>query len=229
MAKSCFLSLLQLLCLSSAFCQMDSTLCMLNSTDAQSSHQCLTSHCESYANFSLEGLSADSDHEISIHLCSSAYEIGEQDVVTFRDMVNVSIFGAQGGSTLHCQTGTTGLQFINVITVEIENVILDQCSFDNEDHLQVNFSSSIYISGCINVSITNVTVQNTVGVGLALIENEYISITNSTFMNNRPGNTSAGGGVFIESSTIENGSFNIENCIFESNSAETDPQFENWL
>ena len=106
---------------------------------------------------------------------------------------------------------------------------MDRCSFDNtivEDHFQVNFSSSIYISGCINVSITDVTVQNTVGVGLALIENKYIRITNSTFMNNRPGNTSAGGGVFIESSTIENGSFDIENCIFELNSAETDSQFE---
>ena len=101
MAKSCFLSLFQLLCLSSAVCQTDSTLCVLNSTDAQSSHQCLTLDCESYANFSLESLSANSDYEVSIHLCSSVYEIGEQDVVTFRDMVNVSIFGAQGGSTLH--------------------------------------------------------------------------------------------------------------------------------
>ena len=229
MAKSCFLSLLQLLCLSSTFCLTDSTLCVLNSTDAQSSHQCLTSHCESYANFSVESLSADSDHGVSIQLCSSAYEIGEQDVVTFRDMVNISIFGAQGGSTLHCQIGTTGLQFINITTVEIENVILDQYSFDNEDHFQVNFSSSIYIAGCTTVSITDVTIQNPVGVGLVLIENKYISITNSTFMNDRPGNTSAGGGVFIESSTIENGSFDIENCIFESNSAETDPQFENQL
>ena len=159
---------------------------MLNSTDAQSSHQCLTSHCESYANFPLESLSADSDHEVSIHLCSSVYEIGEQDVVTFRNMVSVSILGVEGRSTLNCQIGTTGLQFINIITVEIENVILDRCSFDNtivEDHFQVNFSSSIYISGCINITITDVTVQNTVGVGLALIENKYISITNSTFMN----------------------------------------------
>ena len=28
---------------------------------------------------------------------------------------------------------------------------------------------------------------------------------------------------------IENGFFDIENCIFESNSAETDSQFENWF
>ena len=227
MAKSCFLSLFQLLCLSSAVCQTDSTLCVLNSTDAQSSDKCLTSDCESYTNFSFENLSADSDHEVSIHLCSSVYEIGEQDVVTFRDMVSVSIFGVEGESTLHCQTGTTGLQFINITTVEIENVKLDHCNTIIEDHFQVNFSSSIHISGCINVVITDVTVQNPVGVGLVLIENKYISITNSTFRNNRPGNTSAGGGVFIESSTIENGSFDIENCIFESNSAETDPQFEN--
>ena len=223
MAKSC-LGLLQLLCLSRAFYQTDSTLCVLNSTDAQSSHQYLTSQCESYVNFSRESLSADSDHEISIHLCSSVFEIEEQDVVTFRDMVNVSIIGVEGRSTLHCQNGTTGLQFINVNTVEIENVILDQCSFSNtNDHFEVNFSSSIYISGCTTVSITNVTVQNTVGVGLALIENKYIfSITNSTFMNNRPGNTSAGGGVFIKSSTIENGSFIIKNCTFTNNSAKND-------
>ena len=229
MAKSYLLGLLQLLCLSSAFCQTDSTLCVLNSTDAQSSHQYLTSQCESYVNFSRESLSADSDHEISIHLCSSVFEIGEQDVVTFRDMVNVSIIGVEGRSTLHCQNGTTGLQFINVNTVEIENVILDQCSFSNtNDHFEVNFSSSIYISGCTTVSITNVTVQNTVGVGLALIENKYIfSITNSTFMNNRPGNTSAGGGVFIKSSTIENGSFIIKNCTFTNNSAKNDSLFAN--
>ena len=228
MAKSCLLGLLQLLCLSSAFYQTDSTLCVLNSTDAQSSHQYLTSQCESYVNFSRESLSADSDYEISIHLCSSVFEIGEQDVVIFRDMVSVSIIRVEGRSTLHCQNGTTGLQFINVTTVEIGNVILDQCSFSNTiDHFEVNFSSSIYISGCTTVSITNVTVRNTVGVGLALIENEYISITNSTFMNNRPGNTSAGGGVFIESSTIENGSFVIENCNFTNNSAKNDSMFEN--
>ena len=148
-------------------------------------------------------------------------------VATFRDMVSVSIFGVEEGSTLHCQNGTTGLQFTNVTTVEIENVILDHCNIIVEDHFQVNFSSSIHISGCINVFITDVTIQNPVGVGLVLIENKYISITNSTFRNNRPGNTSAGGGVFIESNTIENGSFDIENCTFESNSAETDPQFEN--
>ena len=178
-------------------------------------------------NFQQESLSAYGDRKVTIHLCSSVYEDGEQDVATFRNMVSVSIFGVEGGSTLHCQNGTTGLQFINITTVEIENVILDHCNTIIEDHFQVNFSSSIHISGCINVVITDVTVQNPVGVGLALIENKYISITNSTFMNNRPGNTSAGGGVFIESSTIENGSFDIENCIFESNSAETDPQFEN--
>ena len=42
-------------------------------------------------------------------------------------------------------------------------------------------SAAVFIiSGCINIGITDVTVQNTVGVGLALIENKNIRITNST-------------------------------------------------
>ena len=207
------------------------TLCGLNSSDTQNKNSCRNdslNRCDSFFGFSQENYSdAIGDPEVIIQLCSSTYRI--HAVVTFRDIIgSVSIFGVEGGSTLFCQTGNAGLQFINITTVEIENVILDQCSFSNViDDIQVNFSSSIYISECIHVFITDVTVQNTVGVGLALIENKYISITNSTFMNNRPGNTSAGGGVFIKSTMIENGSFIIENCTFINNSAQNDSLFEN--
>ena len=207
------------------------TLCGLNSSDTQNENSCRNDSlnlCDSFFVFSQENFSdAIGDPEVIIQLCSSTYRI--HAVVTFRDIGSVSIFGVDvdGGSTLHCQTGNAGLQFINITTVEIESIILDQCSFSNViDDVQANFSSSIYISGCI-VFITDVTVQNTVGVGLALIENKYISITNSTFRNNRPGNTSAGGGVFIKSTMIENGSFIIENCTFTNNSAKNDSLFEN--
>ena len=83
---------------------------MLDSSDSESRNLCGNSTKCKYANFQQKNLSSYGDQEVAIHLCSNVYEIGAQDVVTFIDISRVRIFGAQGGSTLLCQTGTTGLQ-----------------------------------------------------------------------------------------------------------------------
>lgn len=157
-----------------------------------------------------------------IYFCSVDYDITIANIINFTDLMAVSLIGVPSRSYINCRNKTAGFHFKNVSAIEIRNIQLSQCRFQNASkEIDKNFDASIYITDSANISLTNVMIQNCTGVAMGLVNNQgRIEITDSTFDNNHALNhLHPGGGLYIESSTIQSCTYHIENCIFHNNTA----------
>ena len=129
-------------------------------------------------------------------------------------------------AVVSCPDGKAGLSFNRSANILLENIEFTGCgapqysstttaasllSKSNDDFQFIEFPVSLYFLSCTAVTIEHVVVQESPGVGLALLNTVgKVVISNSTFSNNGY-ESKYGGGVVIEHSLCVPGDFNL--CI----------------
>ena len=195
-----------------------------------------SSKCSFYSgNFtSLNELLADSSSCSSINV-SITGNISLHSSIAITS-TNVTLHGdaAGGKPTLSCEN-ESGLAFVEVNNLELRHLRFESCGMvtnnfttECEIHQEYSVKSAILIVASLNASISDVTVENSDGLGLLLIDSfGTVGISNCLFVNNSiSGNSSVGyaggGGIHIEFKSCMNNketSYEIDNCSFNNNVA----------
>lgn len=141
---------------------------------------------------------------------------------------NLTIFG--NGSTINC-TGNFGLKVNNSHLVHIQNVTFKNCgachntsSSDlNTNGATMLLKTAVYITRSREVSLMNITITESDGIGLSMFDcKDKIIINGSNFSYNKMGNGKpGGGGVYIQHRTPCMTSYSISHCQFIGNTAIT--------
>ena len=140
----------------------------------------------------------------------------------------------------------TGIAFVRVSNLVITNISIVGCGMkhNSTNHINKTFievRSALYIQNSTNVSLDNVTICNSNGIGLLVYDtNGYVSITKSSFINNALNPLeqgkffTGGGGIYIELTQCPPGivlcdyksndynkltNYTIDQCVFEGNNA----------
>ena len=204
------------------------TLCNLTNT-----HPCKTLHT---------ALEAVRDYD-TIHIHNGNYSHNTNTTLTYN---NVTITGDGSDVTIvECENGT-GFGFINVTNIRISGLTLSGCGqLRNSTTANISsnsvmlFRAALYFENVTNVTIDNVVVSNSIGMGVAMYDvTGNVTVTNSIFRNNSvpsyevdiyPG----GGGFSVEFtycklvSNISSSCYNtnkgavylFDNCTFDHNTA----------
>lgn len=129
--------------------------------------------------------------------------------------------------TINCQN-ETGLSFIQTNNIKLESVQFVNCSgtqvsttrnFYSTRMEYLQFTVAIFMKHCINVTLRDVTVTNTDGVGVTMYNTVgVVSIINCTFTKNdnkhKTTSTPGGGGLQIELSKVAAGGSNDQNDMY---------------
>ncbi len=176
------------------------------------------------------------------------------EFVEFSDLV---LSSNSSNATIFCtwptNTSDPGLKFVGVQGLTIRYLTIANCG-SVQNGTSTNFSNSVnkttakirsavYILNSTDVELTNVTVCNSTGIGVALFDtNGTVQFSNSTFSGNEVASYAShachsypgGNGLYIELSACtpgvygscfhahgenERSSYVFENCLFESNIA----------
>ena len=209
-----------------------------NDTLCDSSHPCKTLPT---------ALEAVKDDDTVIHIISStcSYTTMTNTILTYD---NVTITGNGSDVTIvECNKTGTGFGFINVNNITISGLTLSGCGqLRNSTTINISsnsvmlFRAALYFVNVTTVTIDDVVVSNSIGMGVAMynVIGDVI-IRNSIFRNNRvpsheltlyPG----GGGFSVEftycepgivtcdnETVISNASYSFDDCVFEDNNATT--------
>ena len=158
----------------------------------------------------------------------------------FEGGTNIQITGMP--TSIKCNSSSSsGLRFINSTNITFTNITLNGCGspFISRSHNFINHSlpvmslTAIYFEHCYDMMFTNVSITNSEGIGLTMVNcRGVINITGSNFINNsitKDSQVPGGGGISIEilgersqskrnSSTVHN-QYYISNCNFYGNTA----------
>ena len=200
-------------------------------------------------NLALAGLRNNST-VIYINFSNEPYRLSKGNETRLQYKSHVAIIGLIGRVSIECDNTSTGLSFANSYNIHLENVSLNGCD-GTQTSTSTDFSStgrylsfqvSVYMLLCSNVSLMNVAISNTRGVGMTLYNVLEVDIRGSVFDNNRISDQAecgGGGGLQIEFTACiprnnkctdmsqqeidnmytRNNHYLIENTVFERNQA----------
>ena len=160
---------------------------------------------------------------MELYICS---EINLTAVMRFINKKRIFISSIQPRNRIWCQDHTdAGFLFINVSEIILEGLTINKCAVARdfeEQNTTISFKGSIVIMGASkSVTVSNLRVSESLGIGLALINNQgMINITESIFVNNSCENGC--GGVYIDYSKKSVGisvQYFIHKCQFINNFA----------
>ena len=119
-----------------------------------------------------------------------------------------------------------GLFFKGMDNISLINITIENCGALHMANTS-SYSSAVYFLDCLNITFLNVTITNSQGSAVAMLNNRgNIYLSNSTFENNKvPKNISGGNGVFLLLNNITGSSTLITNCNFLDNEASTTDDF----
>ena len=191
---------------------------------------------------------ADNDtiHNDAIHIAINGSCLHNTNTTMTHN--NVTITGNGPDVTIVECEGGTGFGFININNTIISGLTLSGCgqlrnstTNNNSSSSVLLFRAALYFENVINVSIDNVVVDNSIGMGVAMYDvTGNVTVNNSIFRNNSVPSYEAkiypgGGGFSVEftyckpgmlnSSMCDNGtannnaSYSFINCTFEGNIA----------
>ena len=203
--------------------------------------------------------SLEDNNTLEFRLCSKYLPL--KDLIHIHDKVFVSISSDQQSNTIiDCMENDAGFKFVNISTLMLRNFKIHRCgATHNSTSLNTSdleesdittkqilennliFKSSIYILNCSDVSATYISVRQSIGTGMIIIDsNQFISIDSCTFEDNKAisDDIQGGGGLYIEFSycnpgglqcycninqhkRTQNSSYVISNCSFSDNQATT--------
>ena len=140
-----------------------------------------------------------------------------------RSMASDLYITGDEATVIEC-SNNTGMLFKNITNIFLKNLQIRNC-YDQE------FIGSIYIVDCTNITIKNITIENSRGTGLVLENNKGdVVIENCTFQNNGHANENyysdrydklkGGGGLkVLIGGDVKNSSVLIQTCLFLNNIA----------
>ena len=169
----------------------------------------------------------------------------------FNDLVNVTIEGHVSKTTVTCNSIHSGFYFSGIHGLTIKNLVFAGCGaiqkstttdlVSDGKNVTAYFKTALYIWKSSDVSIVNVDIIDSGGLGLAIFDTgKTVWISNSTFKRNvmrvLDGDTvhMGGGGVYIEytacppgvvygtcgaHNSVSGSQYRIEHSMFESNRA----------
>ena len=152
------------------------------------------------------------------------------DSISFNDLYSLSINGDPNSATTIDCTDLAGIIIEHVTNIVLNNLHLRHCGslFLMRNR---NYSSALRIDKCNNISITNLVITRSSGIGLTILhhQNGKVHIISSNFTENKligeyNGDISGGGGVYIgefQHCLCSLVSFVFEHCIFANNVAHT--------
>lgn len=123
-----------------------------------------------------------------------------------------------------------GIGSISLINMTIENCGVLQMVDKSSRH---EYSSAVYFKDCLNITFHNVTIRNSRGSAVAMLNNRgNVDLSDSTFENNKLPRTlqdhiSGGNGIFLLLNSVNGSSTSIRNCNFLENIASTADDFTN--
>ena len=162
-----------------------------------------------------------------IWICSSEATLGT--VIAVENASNISLQGLNQ-ATVHCPNGVeAGFRFTNIQGLVISDITIENCVTNStvDPEPRRNLAASVNIQFSSSVSVSNLTVLNGPGTGLALFDiDEYLEITDSVFEGNGHDKTSGGNGLYLEvmmDSSVKTSPlfYNIQCCMFINNTADT--------
>ena len=126
-----------------------------------------------------------------IHIRNGNYSLIDNTNTTFR-CSNININGDGSDVTIvECKNGT-GFGFINVTNINISGLTLSGCgqlrnstTANMSSNSVMLFRAALYFENVTNVTIDNVVVSNSIGMGVAMYDvTGNVTVTNSIFRNN---------------------------------------------
>ena len=119
----------------------------------------------------------------------------------------------------------SGLMFTMTSNITIANLTISGCSQIVENTHFGNITTALYIDDCDDVTISNVVIANTKGVGLFAINLHGNCVFEGVVFENNTGVSSTSGGAFLvfqddddTSKGLRNNTVEFSNCTFERNS-----------
>lgn len=155
---------------------------------------------------------------VEIHIaCTTSCSLRE--LITFENISNLSINGENKVTTILCESGneyqhSSGFAFKHASNIHLSNLTILGCGGFHESSTEnvsspnsegmVLFKSAVYFENCTNITILQVAVKHTQGIGLVFYNSKgLVEIDSSEFVNNSIPNSlgngfPGGGGVYIE-------------------------------
>lgn len=160
---------LLLLLLSLAYCYAIDTICVKSSDESVKSSQTgATWEIEcSETCVSINNCNFSSQLSTKIVLESGYHNVMLSSILEFEGRDKITIQGSILGTRISCAP-STGLVFINNNEVSILNVVIENCGAHHSTY-HGNFSSAVFISEITNVQLFNVTISNSFGSAISLI------------------------------------------------------------
>ena len=163
--------------------------------------------------------------------------------VEFNSWEGLTINGC--GTLIHCNGSDAGIAFVNVRTLVIYSLTMEQCGSERDSTSFIDphtaneterLNVTIYILNCTDVNISHVDIQDSHGTGLSMYDtNGTVDIAYCNFSNNSVSDSEeGGGGIHIEftfcspgiardcsghNGRNQNSSYTIQHCIFTGNRA----------
>ena len=186
-----------------------------------------------------------SNHDDVVFLVKEKVDL--QEVVSFQSSANITILGIGEYSELICSSncGSCGLEFLHTRSILLQNLTITGCgalgNFSSHETLQ--YKSAVILRNCSDVSLNNVTVQDSRGYGAVLLHSVgNVKISQSYFLNSTTdGELLGGAGMRIIMSLCDvldtecdsvaaftPASYVISNSVFRDNSALHDRLRKPW-
>ena len=152
----------------------------------------------------------------TVILCTAA--VTQQKLIHIANKTNITLRGLPVSHTeIQCHGNESGYRFINVTNLILSQIVFMNCANPSLD-IQVTtpWLSGIWFYFCENVQLTSISIRNSTGTGMALIDTVgYTEIYDSTFENNNDkyNSFSLGGGVYIKFSLD-----NVRKDVYQSHS-----------
>ena len=245
-----YCAIIHVLFLSLAFCQSQHqkviTVDCNNGNDTLCNRTNSHPHCKTL-NTALEAV-RDNDTIIQIYSGTCSYNIMRNATLPYNVTSNITITGNGSDVTIiECNKAGTGFGFINVNNITISGLTLSGCGQlrnsttikNSSSNSVMLFRAALYFVNVTDVTIDDVVVSNSIGMGVAMYDvNGSVTVNNSIFRNNNASlyeSYPGGGGFSVEFSYCKPGgnvSYNccntnervfylFYNCTFKNNNAST--------
>ena len=171
----------------------------------------------------------------TVHIDIEASLLLLTENVTFKHLYALTVIGRfHSLSTISCKqprNNYPGIKLHNITNLTLKNLKLIYCGSQIKIRSK-RYSSALILLYCNNVTMKNLLIAKSKGIGLTIINHQEgtVNVSGSNFTKNKiprkfEGRTYGGGGIFIEyhrnySLTGETG-LNFDHCVFDKNIAYT--------
>ena len=191
-------------------------------------------------NKSLKDIAVHSGEWTNVQISISAPKLVLDTNVMFAQLNSLSIIGtSNSASIITCTGNNSGLELVNITRLILQSLMVTRCGARITTRIHRIYMSAIIIDRGEDVSITDVTIASSRGMGLIMLNHQgggTVVIKSTTFKeNDLPAEYKnyshfeqrirGGGGIFIGDILQENSTlrthFQFDDCIFENNTAYT--------